>query len=61
MGAHRVYFPNRKNRFLSKIREIKESVKAIAALVWYYVSDLVTAITIFMLILLSMLFFLAGA
>ena len=61
MAANRVYYPNRKNRFLSKVREIKESVKTIAALIWYYISDLVTAIAIFALVLLSMLFFLAGA
>ena len=46
-----------KNRFLSKVRKIKESIRAIAALIWYYISDLVTAIAIFALVLLSMLFF----
>ena len=61
MAANRVYYPNRKNRFLSKIRKTKESIRAIAALIWYYISDLVTAIAIFALVLLSMLFFLAGA
>lgn len=61
MAANRVYYPNRKNRFLSKVRKIKESTKTIAALIWYYVSDLVAAIATFALIFLSMLFLLAGA
>lgn len=61
MGAHRVYFPNRKNRFLSKVRKIKTIALSIVGVVWFYVSDLVSAITILALIFLSLLFFLAGA
>lgn len=61
MVAHNIYKISTKNKIKCKIRETKIKLKKIGSFLWYYVSDLVTAITIFALILLSMLFFLAGA
>lgn len=57
MSAHNIYRVSSKNRILSKVREISEKLEKVWRFLWLFIPDIISIISIVLIIFLSVLFF----
>lgn len=57
MSAHNIYRVSSKNRILSKVREISEKLEKVWRFLWLFIPDIISTISIVLIIFLSVLFF----